>query len=256
MKRTRCSHPEFVHGFDQLRSRHATSLSGNRSGSILIGVVIALVMVVVAYFVYDSMIQAAREAGKKDISKGGGKAMKKFVEGDMQGMSDAIGEEAQQKELMLAVSENRLEDVQALLGPDMDLNRRNTSGSTLLHQAAVNDSLPIARLLIEHKATLTIADKNGSVPLHVALSRRPVNPKMVELLLKADLSTINTADKGGMTPLHLAVQSGSAESVKILLGFGADVSLRNQAKQTPLALARAANDSKIAELLTGAGATK
>jgi ankyrin repeat protein len=59
-----------------------------------------------------------------------------------------------------------------------------------------------------------------------------------------------------MTPLHLAVQSGSAESVKILLGFGADVSLRNQAKQTPLALARAANDSKIAELLTGAGATK
>ena len=138
----------------------------------------------------------------------------------------------------------------------MDLNRRNSSGSTLLHRAAANDSLPIARLLIEHKAALNIPDKNGSLPIHVALSRRPINAKMVELLLKADLSAISTPDNAGMTPLHLAVQSGSAECVKILLGFGADVSLRNQAKQTPLVLARAANDSKIIDLLTGAGATK
>jgi hypothetical protein len=256
MKLTGSSHSTFVQGLDQRGSRHTICLSVHRRGSILIGVVIALLLVVAAYFVYDSMIQAAREAGKKDISYGAGKATRKFVEGDMQGMSDAIGEEAQQKELMLAVSENRLEDVQDLLRPDMDLNRRNSSGYTLLHRAAANDSLPIAGLLIEHKAALNIADKNGSVPLHVALSRRPVNPNMVELLLKADFSTISTPDNAGMAPLHLAVQSGSAECVKLLLGFGADVSLRNQAKQTPLALAKAANDSKIVDLLTAAGAKK
>jgi hypothetical protein len=34
------------------------------------------------------------------------------------------------------------------------------------------------------------------------------------------------------------------------------LALRNNAKQTPLALAKAANDSKIIDLLTTAGATK
>lgn len=225
-------------------------------GGILVVVIIALTMVIAAYFVYDLMIQSAREAGKKDISQGDGKILKKFVEGDMQGMAQANREEISQEQLMRAVSENRVEDVETLLQCDLELNRQNTSGSTLLHRAAVNDSLPIARLLIEHKAALNIADRNGSLPLHVALSRRPANPKMVELLLKADLSTINTADKAGLTPLHLAVQGESADCVKILLNFGADLSMRNQARQTPLALAKAANDSKITELLTAAGAKK
>lgn len=225
-------------------------------GSILVGAIIAMVLVVIAYFVYDSMIQAARQAGKKDLEKGTGKAMKKFVEGDMQGMSQAFAEEGQLKELTQAVSENRLEDVQDLLSPGIDLDRRNSSGYTLLHRAVSNDSIPIVRLLIEHKAALNIADNNGSCALHISLMRKPANPKMVELLLGADLSTINTADKAGMTPLHLAVQDESADCVKVLLKFGADVSRRNQAKQTPLALAKAANDSKITELLTAAGANK
>jgi ankyrin repeat protein len=228
----------------------------HRHGSILIVVVIALIMVVCAYFVYDSMIQSARDAGKKDISEGGGKVLKKFVEDDVEGMSKAIGEETRQKELFKAVTENRVEDVEALLQFDLELHRRNSSGATVLHRAVADNSVDIVRLLVQHKAPVNIVDNNGSTPLHTALSRRPANFEIVQLLLAEDSSQINSQSTNGMTPLLLAVQGGSGDCVEFLIGSGADYTLKNKAGQTPLAMAQLANNTRIIELLTSAGATK
>ena len=51
------------------------------------------------------------------------------------------------------------------------------------------------------------------------------------------------------TPLMVAVRGGHREVVGVLLGAGADPGITNQARETPLSLAKAAGDQGMMQLL-------
>ena len=121
-----------------------------------------------------------------------------------------------------------------------------------LHYAVFkNDFNTVNRLLGEGVSPRqTMAD--GQTPLHVAAECNL--PRMCELLLKKG-AQVNAQDSFSGTPLHTAVAfQTDLEVVKILVGYGANIHLKDADGLTPLALAEKYGHFKIAAYLKTRGA--
>lgn len=121
-----------------------------------------------------------------------------------------------------------------------------------LHYAVFkNDFNTVNRLLGEGASPRqTMAD--GQTPLHVAAECNL--PRMCELLLKQG-AQVNAPDSFSGTPLHTAVAfQTDLEVVKILVGYGANIHLKDADGLTPLALAEKYGHFKIAAYLKTRGA--
>ena len=59
----------------------------------------------------------------------------------------------------------------------------------------------------------------------------------------------NAKDKNGSTPLHIAVSNGQKDIIELLIANGADVNARDKADHTPLSLATNRGHTEIVELL-------
>lgn len=68
--------------------------------------------------------------------------------------------------------------------------------------ACTKESLGPVQLLVEHGASLSLSNKDGWTPLHIAC-RQP-NAEIVRYLLDREPECWNTASKNGRTPLHTA----------------------------------------------------
>jgi ankyrin repeat protein len=92
------------------------------------------------------------------------------------------------------------------------------------------------------------ASLGGKTPLQIAVSRKPVNMDIVNVVLNFNKLDINVKNKDEKTALHLAVENESAslELIKLLLEKGADVYLRDSNGKTALDFAK---DEKVKKLL-------
>ncbi len=102
----------------------------------------------------------------------------------------------------------------------------------------------------------------GDVAFEVAAPRKPVDPKVQELidavrkhdiasvkaLLKDAPEQVNGQDGGGSTPLHHAAGFGTLETMKLLIDAGAEVDARNDRNSTPLHWA-VSDGAKVRQLL-------
>lgn len=109
--------------------------------------------------------------------------------------------------LHLAIAHNEIEEVKNLLfsidiiGEDFNVNTKNKTGSTPLHEAARRGNKKIMKLLLREKAG------------------------------------VDSQDNDGNTPLHLAAKSDHLAAIRLLLDKGANVTIKNAKGQTPLELA-------------------
>jgi len=108
----------------------------------------------------------------------------------------------------------------------------------LEQQQELTDEL--STTLVKVGADLDAADENGRTALFVAIGQE--NPATVEVLLKMKASPNKTRFAGGESPLHAAT---SAEIVKILAGFKADVNARDRYMKSPLHIAVERNDQHL-----------
>lgn len=179
--------------------------------------------------------------------------------------------------LYRAVHVGDLDQIKRHLFWKTEINQPGPDGSYPLHVAVSNGRVAIAKELLKHGARTDVRDRLGRTPLHVALANGKIpsatllmsagaddelQPLLFELVREgnADRDTlelltrhgadVNATDPDGATPLLIAIANGDVKLAKRLISAGADVNQTDAAGMTPLARARALEDPFNAEILS------
>lgn len=142
-----------------------------------------------------------------------------------------------------------LVNVDTLLNAGASLEIKDEYGDTPLIRAITYHNVRLAQLLLTRGANRNVRTNNGKTILHLATGGG--STRMLEMLKETiDLAPfITSPDDQGKTPLHYAVRVNS-EAVNILLDLGADVSIKDNDGNTPIAIARK-NKEKCEDDWTG-----
>ena len=139
--------------------------------------------------------------------------------------------------LFLAAQDGRVQDVLQLLSDGVNIDTRRNGGWSPLHVAVTNGHVEVVQILLENGADVNAKSNRGDSALHLACyGRRMAGRKAIIgqlLLYGADVSAQNNengadddAGAGGRTPLHIAIVYHSIQVIKLLLGHGADISIK------------------------------
>ena len=150
-----------------------------------------------------------------------------------------------------AVSNGKLEFVQALLNAGADPNVRNQSGRTALMSLDRDATAEMVRLLLASGADVSLKDVDANTVLHTAAG--DVKSEVLRALLDAGAS-VNARTRQGQTALIEAAAYGNVDNVKALLLAGADPNLKNREGATALSLARQNGQQEVVALLQAYGA--
>ena len=138
--------------------------------------------------------------------------------------------------------------IDVLLAAKANVNAKNRFGDTPLMAASLNGHLEIVRRLRMHGAEL---DPRGWTPLIYAATGG--HDDVVAYLLDEG-ANINAQSPNGTTALMMAVRERRASTFDLLLRRGADVQHRNENGASALDWAKRGNETAMAEKLRRAGA--
>jgi uncharacterized protein len=138
--------------------------------------------------------------------------------------------------------------VDVLLAAKANVNAKNRFGDTPLMVAALNGRLEIVRRLRMQGAEL---EPRGWTPLIYAATGG--HDDVVAYLLDQG-ANINAQSPNGTTALMMAVRESRASTFDLLLRRGADVQRRNENGASALEWAKRGNETAMAEKLRRAGA--
>jgi len=153
--------------------------------------------------------------------------------------------------LYMASRHGRVQVIQWLLAHGADPNFPAYLGGTSLHWAEFSGSRPSCELLRAAGASDDLRDSlYGATPRSFGV----VVPAGWGLLgiLKRNLEqdpTLANASDAKWTPLQAAAKEGQSDSVRLLLAYGADPSVRDADGQTALDIARSKEHGEIVKLL-------
>jgi len=148
-----------------------------------------------------------------------------------------------------AVENANIEIIQFLLDSGAKVNIRDSLKRTPLMMMDGDATPEIFDLLIRYGAKLQLLDKEKNTVLHHIVGNSD-NPDLVRLLINHGID-VNAVNKSRETALMIAAENGNAESVKVLLESGADVTKLSAEDKTAWDLA---DDSNIKQLLESYGA--
>ncbi|KAG7389210.1 hypothetical protein PHYBOEH_007553 [Phytophthora boehmeriae] len=103
--------------------------------------------------------------------------------------------------------------VQLLLRFHADVDKRCNSGKAALHLATTDDTLEVAKLLLDNGASVDIQDQNGKSPLFHCV---PSSLLVANLLLQRG-AKVQLPDYQGVTPLALILQINDLNMLQIVL---------------------------------------
>ena len=123
------------------------------------------------------------------------------------------------------------ESVKALLAKGTMVDHIDSSGRTLLCNAAFNGNVNVVRLLLKHGANVNFSDVSRQSPL--MLSARQGHSEIVYLLVNCGAS-VNHSANDGCTALRAAASGGHTDVVSVLLNHSAQVDLADDDQRTAL----------------------
>ncbi|GEM_PF-2276314 len=131
--------------------------------------------------------------------------------------SESPGEEygeAEWNELSLAISEGSREKVKAILDSRPDyLKKKDETGLTILHYAAISNQSDVALYLIGLAPDINAQNDTAMTPLHFAAKKGHL--EMTRVLLDHH-AFINVIDNAGKTPLDYALEGNFRDIVDLL----------------------------------------
>lgn len=163
--------------------------------------------------------------------------------------------------LHCAIREKNIAMVNFLFPFLKDINAQDGKGRTALSLAAEMNHREIIQLLLDHEANPNIKDKNGDIPLELAIINENFESidllmpftekrefvlifatlegkyKVVEFLLQHNDINPNLLDQDGNQALHYAAEEGFLEILNLLLLKTANLNKRNLEGKTALHLA-------------------
>jgi ankyrin repeat protein len=158
-------------------------------------------------------------------------------------------------QLVEAASAGDLHAVTAALDAGADPNQARGDGITALHAASERGQVEVVVQLLRAGADVAATTRIGAyTPLHLA--SRGGYREVAGKLLAAGADPRAKTTNSGVTPLHLAAAAIDGEgAVELLLDHGADPDAREStAGQTPLMFAAAAGRTESVRVLLGGGA--
>lgn len=155
--------------------------------------------------------------------------------------------------LLIAADQNSVPVAKLLLERGADLRATGNNGGGVLTwtSAPVNCRNPeMIQFLLERGADRDAKDLDGATALHRAAERGKL-PE-IRLLLERG-ANVNSRQTDGTTPLMLAAQFGHYDAVQLLLDYGADAKLTKSNGAAAVDFARASGDYGTAPMLERAG---
>ncbi len=108
-----------------------------------------------------------------------------------------------------------IEKIKFLLKEGANPNHVNNEGITPVHESAKRSNVDLMILLIEHGGEVSMPDKEGKTPLHIA-AQYSSNPGIIKFLL-LNGSDINKKTKYGDYPIHFAAYNPNPNVVDLFL---------------------------------------
>jgi len=151
-----------------------------------------------------------------------------------------------------AALRNHLGVVQYLLDSGAEIDSVNTTeGQTPLMWAAIGGNTRVAHYLIEQGADIHKVDKRGYNALHHAVQ---YNQCLISHFMLSKGLYVDCRDTEGHTPLMWAAYQNHEDTCRYLLDQGADLTLKDSSGMTALHWAAIKGNVKPAKLLLKAGA--
>lgn len=132
-----------------------------------------------------------------------------------------------------------------------DPNRTGGEQGTPLRAAVLKGHVGVARVLLEHKATVDARDENDSTLLYEAIASG--NTDMTQLLISHG-ADVDARDRLGNSPLHNAARFKNLDIVEVIFEGCAGANIRNSYNSTPLHAAIESGNLDIAQFLIDRGA--
>jgi ankyrin repeat protein len=158
--------------------------------------------------------------------------------------------------LTRAAASGDADTVRKLLREGVDVNTRNQWGQTALFLACsyAYRNAELIKVLLDAGADPNVRERWGGTVLvsAVGTASDENRPPIVRELLRSH-ADVNVKDSSGMTPLMRAAFVGDVETVRILLGAGADANVSDHG-ETALKLARWKGHRGVMQVLEQAGA--
>lgn len=123
-------------------------------------------------------------------------------------------------------------EVQLLIQHGAQLDSVDLQGSTALAKAVGSGHLECVRYLLKAGASMEIANRHGTLPIHLTAACQRYGVQLMESLFNRG-ADVNARSTYGVTPLYHAAFRGGLTNVKYLLSRGADIDATNAIGQTP-----------------------
>jgi len=164
-----------------------------------------------------------------------------------QGFDPSSSDYDNRSALMVAAVKGNDDVVKMLLDYKADPNLVDVHGVTALFEAVKNGHESTMDLLMKHKATLCATESYAASTLCQAVFEGDV-PFLRRLLIAG--IQVDAADYDKRTAAHIAAAEGNVAALKVLVDFGADLTLEDRWKNTVDQEAKRSNSRQLLEYLS------
>lgn len=156
-----------------------------------------------------------------------------------------------------AARQGQLEVAKLLLGQGgHDVNLQNGMGDRPLHMSSASGQLPMTKLLVEHGADIDPQTSWGMTPMYWAAHGGTKAHIEVAHFLLSRRANVNIRTTAKYTMLHEAAREGHTSMCQLLLDAGIDKDSTDELGETALHKAAAGGHADLVDLLLTAGLTE